>query len=160
MKEFSSFGAFATHLAGIAAHDAAVDHEMMERIAVSVEKKAKEKIGEYQEQAGQFVAWAELAESTKEDRARQGYSENDPGLRSGEMRDSIEHMSSITEAHVGSNDDNMVYFELGTVKQPPRSVLGGTLFEMAPEIVAEIGETVVLELRGEKVFQGAMKIER
>src|ERR1700710_1503731 len=107
MKEFGSFGASATHLAGIAAHDAAVGHEMMERIAVSIEKKVKAKIGEYQEQAGPFVTWAELAESTKEDRSRQGYSDNDPGLRSGWMRDSIEHKSSITEAHVGSNDDKM-----------------------------------------------------
>ena len=73
-------------------------HEMernaLEKAAVVVEKRAKEKIGEYQDQAGPFAGWADLADSTKADRIRQGYSEDEPGLRSGEMRDSIEHVVS------------------------------------------------------------------
>jgi hypothetical protein len=156
-EEFNSFGGFASFLSTMTEH-AAIDHELLERIAVAVEKKAKDKIGEYQAEVGPFVAWAELAESTKQDRERQGYTENDPGLRSGEMRDSIEHHATFTEAHIGSNDDKLVYFELGTDKQPPRSVLGGALFELAPKIVEEVGQTVVMTLEGEKVFRGAMKI--
>ena len=35
------------------------------------------------------------------------------------------------EAHVASSDPHLLWFEFGTVHQPPRSVLGATLFERA-----------------------------
>ena len=91
MKEFGSIGAFVAHLTTIAVEMEAAEHRILEKSAQLVEKRAKEKIGEYQEQSGEFIAWPELAESTKADRVKQGYTENDPGLRSGEMRDSIRH---------------------------------------------------------------------
>lgn len=158
MKEFSSFEGFAAHLAGLAATQAIASEHMMEGVAKVVERCAKEKIGDYQGQHGPFAAWAELADSTKADRERQGYPEDEPGLRSGEMRDSIEHRSNAEEAQVGSDNDKLVYFELGTDKQPPRSVLGGAAFELAPDIVERIGKAYTAHLRGEGVHDGSMLI--
>ncbi|WP_390637530.1 phage virion morphogenesis protein [Limnoglobus roseus] len=138
-------------------------HEMekhaLEKAAVVVENRAKEKIGEYQNEAGPFIAWPELADYTKEDRLRKGFTENDPGLRTGEMRDSIEHIVMDGEAHVGSDDDHLVYFELGTVKQPPRSVLGGAVVEEIDKIIEIVGESAVASLVGEGVFNRKMRIE-
>ena len=139
-------------------------HEMegnaLEKAAVVVEDRAKEKIGEYQEQAGPFIAWPELADATKEDRLRQGYTENDPGLRSGEMRASIEHEVQVPEAQVGSNDDKLVWFELGTIKQPPRSVLGGAVVDEMDRICEIVGEHAVAALVGKGVHGGKMLIEK
>ncbi len=136
-----------------------MEHHALEKAAVLVEKRAKDKIGEYQNAAGPFAGWAELAESTKEDRVRQGFTEDDPGLRSGEMRDSIEHVVADGEAQVGSNDDKLVWFELGTSKQPPRSVLGGTAAESIEKIIEMVGESAVTALVGKGVHGGKMLIE-
>ena len=138
-------------------------HEMeqhaLEKVAVVVEKRAKEKIGEYQDQTGPFIAWPELEDATKEDRVRQGYTEDDPGLRSGQMRDSIEHVVRDSEAQIGSNDDKLVFFELGTIHQPPRSVLGGAVVEKMDTILQIVGESAVAALVGEGVNGGKMRIE-
>lgn len=92
--------------------------------AVIVEREAKAIVGHYQYGAGPFDDWMELADSTKADRLRMGFTENDPGYRTGEMRESIGHTVDGHEAAVGSDDEYLVYFELGTEKQPPRSILG------------------------------------
>ena len=119
---------------------------------------AKEKIGEYQDEAGPFVAWAELAESTKADRTRQGFPEDEPLLRTGEMRDSIEHQVEVPVAQVGSNSDIAVYQELGTQHIPPRSFLGGAAVEKLDDIMKIVGEHAVAALVGEKVHEGRMLI--
>ena len=136
-----------------------MEHRALEKAAVVVEKRAKEKIGEYQDQAGPFIAWPELADFTKEDRLRKGFTENDPGLRTGEMRDSIEHTVIDNEAHVGSDDDKLVWFELGTVNQPPRSVLGGAVVDEMDKIIEIVGESAVASLVGEGVNNRKMRIE-
>jgi len=160
MKSFTGFAAFAAEFAIAAFEVEELNHEMLEEAGKIIERTAKKKIGEYQEQAGQFVAWQELAESTKQDRVAQGYTENDPGMRSGEMRDSIEHQATSTEAHVGSDNDKLVWFDQGTVKQPPRSVLGGSAFEKAGEIVEMIGINTTLHLSGATILGGKLVIER
>src|SRR5580692_1257046 len=121
MKEFSNIESFVGHLTALAAAEVLIARKALDKCASIVEKRAKGKIGEYQAQAGPFIAWQELADSTKRDREAQGYPENEPGLRSGEMRDSISHVVSATdlEAQIGSDNDKMVFFELGTSKQPP-----------------------------------------
>src|SRR4051794_7536860 len=109
LREFNSIAAFVEQLATVAIAVKEAEHVLLEKAAVMVEKRAKEKIGEYQEQIGPFVAWAELADSTKADREKHGYAEDQPLLRSGEMRDSIEHTVQGSEACVGSNSDIAVY---------------------------------------------------
>ncbi|WP_086642933.1 hypothetical protein [Acetobacter sp. DsW_063] len=134
-------------------------HLGLQAAARTVQEEAKAEIGHYQGAIGGLPAWAELADSTKDDRVRQGYTENDPGLRSGAMRDSIETTVTSQEATIGSDDDNLVYFELGTTKQPPRTVLAGALMRKEKEVVHEIGERFVGTLVGGEVIGGALRLK-
>ncbi|WP_287496913.1 hypothetical protein [Pandoraea sp. CB10b_02] len=148
MKQFGSLAAFAAEIATLEAGVVFQLHQGLEAVATKIEHTAKKEIGEYQEAVGPFPAWEELAESTKADRVRQGYTENDPGLRSGQMRDSIEHQTQGLEAVIGSNDDRLVWFELGTTKQPPRPVLGPAVEHNHEAIRKIVGGAVVKGLLG------------
>lgn len=156
MKEFT-LESFVAHLASMSVAVVAEEHHALERAAKMVEAEAKREIGQYQDAAHPFAPWSELAESTKTDRIAQGYSENDPGLRSGAMRDSIQHAVLEHEAHVGSDDDKMVWFELGTSKQPPRSVLGTALVHKTEEVVEVLGDSLITALVGEGVHKGRLE---
>jgi hypothetical protein len=161
MKDFT-IESFVAHLATLPVALEIEENRALERAAVIVEAEAVHEIGTYQDEAQPFVPWAELADSTKDQRVALGYTENDPGLRSGEMRASIEH--TVTrgpgekEAHVGSDDDKMVWFELGTEKQPPRSVLGGAMVRKTDEVLEVLGEGFVSALIGEGVVGGSLQI--
>lgn len=159
MKSFDSFAALAAQLAAVSVAQRKMEHEALEKAAKVVKKRAKAKIGKYQDEAPPFAGWAELADSTKTDRVQQGYAENEPLLRTGEMRDSIEHKVIGNEAHVGSNNDKAVWQELGTENIPPRSFLGGAAAEETPKIVGIIGESAVLSLVGEGVFKRKLSIK-
>ncbi|MGJ0479967.1 hypothetical protein [Pantoea agglomerans] len=93
-------------------------------IVKEIEKTAKEEIGVYQPAYGPFDAWAPLAESTKADRVRRGYSEDEPLLRSGELRDSIESKVVGLSAIVGTKSDIGLWQEMGTENIPPRPFIG------------------------------------
>lgn len=149
MREFHSFGEAATHL--LTLH---IERQQgaMDAAAAVVQKEAKAIIGTYQDAEPPFAAWAPLAESTKEDRVRQGYSEDDPLLRSGEMRDSIERLATHDMAVVGSAEDKALYQELGTVKIPPRSFLGVAAIRKGEEVANLIGHSVVGMLVGDSAY--------
>jgi hypothetical protein len=149
MKEFSIEG-FSAQLETLAAGMPVLEEQMLANIGVKVTLAAKDKIGDYQPDVGPFEAWQSLADTTKEDRVRKGYSEDDPGLRSGEMHDSIQYAVLANEVYIGSDDDRLLWFELGTDKQPPRSVLGGAAFEQAPVLVGESGIKMEAYLSGAK----------
>lgn len=136
MKRFNSFGAFAAHLERLALAGPEVVHFIADRAAEDIEKNAKGMLGEYQSAVGQFPAWEELAESTQAERARLGYSENDPGFSSGEAQASIGRYVEHGHAVVGSSDQNLVWFDLGTSKQPPRPVFGPAAIHATPRIMA------------------------
>ena len=123
-------------------------HRGLEKAARIVEAEAKREIGTYQGQAGPFAAWAELTEATKADRVAKGFTENDPLLRTGDMRDTIGHRVAGHEAVVGSDSDIAVYQELGTSRIPPRSFLGGAAFRKAEEVAQTLGHAAVLGLVG------------
>jgi hypothetical protein len=119
--------------------------EVLEKAAKMVEDEAKDAIGTYR------YGWPQLAESTQEDRVRQGYSANEPLLRAGDLRDSIEHVVVHHEsaAYVGSNNPIAVYQELGTVDIPPRSFLGGAARAKEHEIHEEIAKGLYLSIAAE-----------
>jgi phage gpG-like protein len=100
-------------LCGAHGHNSAI----VEKACQIIQKKAKSAIGKTHD------AWSPLAESTKEDRVRHGFPANQPLLRTGELRDSIEYTVRGNEGAVGSNLDIAVYQELGTSRIPPRSFL-------------------------------------
>lgn len=124
------------------------NHEALEHAARIVEKEAKDVLGTYR------YGWPQLAPSTQEDRERQGFPANEPLLRTGEMRDSIEHSSDQHEARIGSNNDVAVYQELGTRSIPPRPFLQGAMRAKTPEILEEIGRRTVAALSGTAAVVG------
>lgn len=150
---------FIAHLSGFNVRHAAQQHSDLEKAAKVVQAEARHEIGTYQGQAGPFSAWPELADSTKDDRVRKGFSENYPLLRTGELRDSIDYAIGKDEAVVGSSNDKAVWQELGTNTIPPRSFLGGAAFRKVPEIVNILGQSVVAALIGNSVVQGGIKIK-
>ena len=128
-------------------------HKGLEHAAKVVEAEAKREIGDYQPDKGPFVAWAELADCTKADRASKGFPDNEPLLRTGAMRDSIQHTHKLMhEVEVGSDSLIAVYQELGTHKIPARSFLGGAAFTKSHEVKAILGQSVVGTIMGKKAI--------
>jgi hypothetical protein len=153
-----SLAGFIGHLAHFQHRLHEASHHAMKHVGEIVEAEAKREVGTYQDAAGPFAGWAELAEATKVDRVSKGFTENDPGLRTGEMRDSISHVADHEEAVIGSNDDKLVWFELGTEKQPPRSVLGTAVIHKEHDLARIVGGSVVTALIGRDVFGGKIPI--
>lgn len=141
--KFESLGALALHLAERQVKLAVELHEGLRVVAESVEKTAKEKIGEYQSESGPFQAWEPLAESTEDEKARMGYPSDAPLLREGDLRDSIQHEVAGLEAVVGSRSPIAAYQEFGTSKIPPRPFIGPAAFESKKEIIAVLGAVLV-----------------
>jgi phage gpG-like protein len=145
MLTFGYFGQAAQHLLSLKLGQ---QHTAMEAACVLVENEAKGLIGNYQSAFSPFAAWPELAQATKDQRVSLGYSENDPLLREGDLRDSIDHLSAHTIGVVGSAEDVAVYQELGTAKIPPRSFLGLAAHLKAHDIASLLGHGVVGTLVG------------
>lgn len=148
MKEFGDIANFITHLAAVETNLISHLHNGLEKAAQVVEKTAKEEIGTYQQAIGPFPSWAALAQSTQDDRVQKGFSPDDPGLRTGQMRDSISHETVGLEAAIGSDDQNLVFFEFGTPKQPPRPVLGPAVEHNHAKIEELLGHATVHGLMG------------
>lgn len=159
MKEFPSFLEAGIFLGTVVAAEVAHQHKALDRAAEIIQTEAKEMLGEYQAGAGELVPWAELADATKDDRARQGFPEDEPLLRTGEMRDGIQRKVLDGEtAAVGSDDDKAVWQELGTSKIPPRSFLGIAAIRKGEEAARVVGDSVAATLAGKGVFGGSMKL--
>ena len=142
MKEMNGIGEFIAHMALMDVQAVLSIHEGLKKCAMAVEKTAKEEIGVYQGDAPPFGAWPELADVTKEDRLNKGFTENDPLLRTGGLRDSIGRTVDGLEAAVGSTREVMVWQELGTEKIPPRPVLGTAAVNNIPLIKRTLGIAV------------------
>jgi phage gpG-like protein len=155
MIEFDNIGKFIAHLKKLQKQ---IDQVCEKAVATGAEiicEEAKNEIGTYQEEAGPFVAWAELADSTKRDRKYKGFSENEPLKRTGELRASIQYTAIGYQAVIGSDDDVAVYQELGTYTLngmsyhiPPRSFLGGAAFRKGHVVASIINERIYWLLCG------------
>jgi phage gpG-like protein len=149
MRSFTGIPSFVAFLAQAVEEAHKAEHAALDRAAKVIQTEAKAIVGHYQPETGPYQAWPELADGTKEDRVRRGFSENDPLLRSGALRDSIEREVSGNTAHVGSNLDAAVFQELGTARIPPRPFLGAAAFRKGEEAALAAGETIVAALTGE-----------
>lgn len=156
---FHSLGEMALHLATRPAEVAIELHHGLERIAKKIEAAAKAEVGVYQPSVGPFIGWEELAQDTKDDRVKQGYSENDPLLRSGQRRDDISHSVEGLTAMIGTPESAetaqiAIYEEFGTEHEPPRPVLGPAAFRNKTAIQMLVGAAVVSGLiEGEFVHE-------
>jgi len=149
-REFGSFGEFALHLAGLqVAAVSALENGLDKSIAL-IERDARAEFGEYQGAVGPHPAWPELADSTKENRVSQGYTENDPLLRSGHLRDQTQREREGLVGVVGNTDPVMAYQEFGTSKIPARPVYGPALYKNIDNIQRLAGSAIATGLFGEE----------
>lgn len=139
MIEFGSLGDLAHHLMSETVGGLKNTQHGLKAAAELLERQAKAEFGTYQQAIGPFDAWAELADATKADRVARGFTENDPLLRSGELRDGIKHEVEDWEATIGSEDPVMLFQELGTENMPPRPVLGTALWLNIDKIQQLVG---------------------
>jgi phage gpG-like protein len=128
---------FAAFLAGAAFRIEHEKDEGLEKACELLEKSAKHAIGTYE------FGWRQLEKETQDERERLGYERNEPLLRTGELRDSIEHTVGQGEAWVGSNSMIAVYQELGTRTIPPRSFLSGAVNAKQEEVEKVFGGIVM-----------------
>ncbi|WP_429956117.1 hypothetical protein ACQW08_04670 [Gluconobacter japonicus] len=96
---------------------------------IKVETQAQ--LGRYLDGPESGLPTAPLADSTIDDRIRKGFTPDDPGLRTGDMRDSygtrVSEPALRVHASIGSDDIKAVVFEMGRLEQanyqPPRPEL-------------------------------------
>jgi phage protein, HK97 gp10 family len=155
-RHFDTMEEMGLHLLERAVASAVSLHNGLERVGRKVERTAKSEFGHYQREVEHFPAWPELAESTKDERLRQGYTENDPLLRSGELRDSITHKTDGLEVTIGSTDDRMPYQEFGTKTIPPRPVLGPAAFRNKKAIQRILGAAAMEGVIGGEMIHEAL----
>jgi Bacteriophage HK97-gp10, putative tail-component len=141
-KVFSLLG-FAAELTAIEKNMRTLGPRIIEKAAQMVAAEAKKRIGRQND-------WPPLSPATIADRVKHGFAPNQPGLRTGAMRDSIEITiaPSGLEAEVGSNDPHLLWFELGTSRQPPRSVLVAAAQSSERRIYDMAARAVVAVLEG------------
>ena len=156
MRHFNSLGEFAVALIEVEIEVREALEKGLERVARKIEATAKAEIGTYQDEAGGFPAWPELAEATKDDRVKQGFTENDPLLRTGDLQESIAHEVEYPEAMIGSTDERMPWFEFGTSRMPARPVMGPAAFRNKDAIQKLVGAAVMAGLVGADQVHAAL----
>ncbi len=124
----------AVALLGSMAHEVEhLKHHALETACRMVEAEAKRGIGTYD------YGWLELAPRTKVEREWLGFSENEPLLRTGDLRASIGHEVEGHVGYIGSNNPKAVWNFLGTSTIPARDPILGAIQHIGPEIEARIG---------------------
>lgn len=136
----------------------------LEKACAMLEKEAKRVIGTYD------YGWPQLAGRTQRDRERQGFPPNEPLLRSGELRDAIEHQivsehegevgvpsgESHTDYNGGSTAPEVgqiaLWQEMGTSTIPPRPFLAGAAAHKGEEAAEIVGEAIYMALAGKKLL--------
>jgi hypothetical protein len=148
-KTLGSFGELADLLEGrIAAARVAMPLALLEG-AELVKDDAQHRIGEYQSEAGDLPAWAPLTDATKADRLAKGFTEDDPLLRTGDLRKAIETRPAPEGVLVGVFDPEMEtiaaameygYFNVRAQKLiAPRSFIRAAAFMLAEAVGKLIG---------------------
>lgn len=154
--EFNDLSSFLTHLAVTERAIQRTTTEALDRAARLIQQDARKRIGKYQDAVGPFQDWAELAESTQEERARLGYPANEPLLREGDLRNSIQREVVGDEAVIGSKSDIAAYQEFGTSRIPPRPFIGPAAYANRAKIERILGLAVVQGLAGGSVIHAAL----
>jgi hypothetical protein len=155
MRNFESPRAFAAHLLVLAAEGPEVTHHILQDAAEDIADDARERIGHLQK------GWAELADSTKADKERQGYAFNsdfNPLLRTGELYASIHAETSGDVAVAGykdgpktdKGDDIGEIMERGTRDGhiPARPVMGPAGVASKPKLGVLAAETTLAWIAG------------
>ena len=158
MREFGSLAELALH---IAERQVAVRERLengLEKAVLRIEKTAKSEFGSYQPAVGPFPGWDPLAEATQDEREKLGFTPDDPLLRSGDLRESVDHIvdRAALEGVVGSTSPVLVFQEFGTGHIPARPVLGPAAYRNVPAIKRLVGEAVVSGIIGGDAIHAAL----
>lgn len=113
-----------------------------------IKETAKEELGSYQPAVGPFNAWDSLADSTKADRTAKGFSEDEPLLRSGELRDSIQSEVIGLAAIVGTKEEKGLWQEVGTETIPPRPFIGPAYVRKIDDLMGAVGVSLMNGFKG------------
>lgn len=152
MRSFTDLGVFGAYLQAKVAEVHHAQQMGLHDAGDIIEHEAKARIGTYQGATGPFPAWAELADYTKAERERLGFTPNDPLLRTGEMRDSIGLTLTEDKVVVGSDSPIAADQEMGTPGArrpiPPRPFLGPAAFAKGHEAVDAIAQAVGRSIAG------------
>lgn len=143
MREFSlkDFAAFCADGAALEHSIKTARRTALMIAAAAIATEAKRVLGTYD------YGWPQLADATQADREKHGYPANEPLLRDGTLRDSIQWtLVSDREAQIGSDLDIAVYQELGTGKIPARSFLAGAAAHLEHDVVKALGKVVALTI--------------
>lgn len=165
-RKFETIEGFIGHLRGrvIPTIPHAV-HRGVKDGAELIRDTTKEQIGHYLEGPEEGLPTAPLADATIDDRIRKGFTPDDPGLRTGEMRDSygarVSNEGLRVEASIGSDDEKAVWFELGTVRngashQPPRPELAVAASRTERNVARGVAKAVVRVLEGRPLPNGSL----
>jgi phage gpG-like protein len=161
MMHFSSCRAFGRFLEQAAAQIPQAQTHGLAKASEIMQREAKAEIGTYAQAAGPFPTWDPLSQATLDGFHHpkagwipgklESYPE-DPLLRQGVMRDSIEAAHDSHNAVVGSNDDVALWQEMGTPGAmfpiPPRSFLGRSLFVTQDAAASAIMRRVLTPMVG------------
>jgi HK97 gp10 family phage protein len=150
---FSNIVSFVAHLETIRHDMDRLGPAIVRHGAEAIRRQAQNYIGTYDA----VPQWPQLATSTQKERVKKGFPANEPLLRSGEMRDSIEITIARDgmSAEIGSNNDKAVWAELGTSRAPPRPFLGPAADIMGPQIAKAAGRAALAVMLG----RGALSAE-
>lgn len=145
-KEFQGFFK-SKYKTGASKREEIIEKSLFE-MSEFIKEKAQEKFGHYQ------TGWDQLADATQKERERKGYLPNEPLLRDGTLRDSIETTVEGKQAFVGSKNEVMVWQEKGTSRTgwgrgiPPRPVFLLTQIQGEKEATSIFFKTFIGLFRG------------
>lgn len=117
--------------------------EVLDRASKVILIEAKSELGRYQPAAGSSPAWAALSQSTMDERVSKGFSADEPLLRTGHLRDSIERHFDEHQAVIGSDDPYAIVHEMGSMFVPPRPFLAGAVYRKENEVEDAVFNAVV-----------------
>jgi hypothetical protein len=158
MQKFNSLGALAQYLMKQTARNYVSKLSgALSQIGQSVQQEAKSEIGTYQSGVGPYPPTAPLAEATIERKAKEGYGmhgdPDTPLYATGAFQEDINY--KVDEANlsvdIGTNQDYIVYTELGTGKMPPRPIFGTSALRAVPKTLPLIGAYATAGITGEDV---------
>jgi HK97 gp10 family phage protein len=143
--ELNSLADLAMHLAAAAVEiERNQGRRALNEAAKLIKADARAQIGHYQDEVGAYPAWAPLAESTDEDKARAGAPADAPLERDGDLKKSFRsNFEGDNAVIVGSTDPVMEYHEFSTSRMPPRPVLGPALLKNIDAIQELVGASAV-----------------
>jgi len=142
-KTFKSFVEAGDFFSRAALVQERVGQAALEKAGKAILEKAQGKFGHYQRATGEWARWMPLTQYTRDERVGLGYSEDEPLLRSGELRDSVTLSTEHGRIVIGSADIRMIWHEFGTTHMPPRAVLGPALYEMRNKVIKSISHAII-----------------